>query len=80
MQVVRSDNKSHLKIENFRGKNVTVEINCKNLLDQKVNPIVNAANVDFELGGGVAGAIRERCGKRVQAECDDYFDKRGSCI
>ena len=26
--------------------------------------------------GGLAGAIRERCGNRVQKECDDYLNKR----
>jgi O-acetyl-ADP-ribose deacetylase (regulator of RNase III) len=32
--------------------------------------VVNAANARLVLGGGVAGAIRERGGPAIQAECD----------
>ena len=35
-----------------------------------VDAIVNAANTDLHLGAGVAGAIREKGGPEVQAECD----------
>ncbi len=37
-----------------------------------VDAIVNAANTELRLGTGVAGAIRERGGPRVQAECDAH--------
>jgi O-acetyl-ADP-ribose deacetylase (regulator of RNase III) len=37
---------------------------------QSVDAIVNAANSDLVLGAGVAGAIRERGGPSIQAECD----------
>ena len=37
---------------------------------RKVGAIVNAANDQLILGGGVAGAIRARGGPSIQAECD----------
>jgi O-acetyl-ADP-ribose deacetylase (regulator of RNase III) len=37
---------------------------------QAVDAIVNAANSALVLGAGVAGAIRERGGPSIQAECD----------
>jgi len=38
------------------------------LLD--VEAVVNAANKNLQLGGGVAGAIRRRGGPAIQAECN----------
>jgi O-acetyl-ADP-ribose deacetylase len=40
------------------------------LTDAHVDAIVNAANNDLMLGGGVAGAIRVRGGPTIQQECD----------
>jgi len=37
-----------------------------------VDAVVNAANTELILGSGVAGAIRERGGPSVQAECDRH--------
>ena len=40
------------------------------LTEQAVDAIVNAANSALVLGAGVAGAIREKGGPEIQAECD----------
>jgi O-acetyl-ADP-ribose deacetylase (regulator of RNase III) len=39
---------------------------------ESVDAIVNAANSALVLGSGVAGAIRERGGPTIQAECDAH--------
>jgi O-acetyl-ADP-ribose deacetylase (regulator of RNase III) len=40
------------------------------LTEMDVDAIVNAANNDLQLGGGVAGAIRRKGGDAIQRECD----------
>lgn len=40
------------------------------LTEMEVDAIVNAANNDLKLGGGVAGAIRRKGGEEIQRECD----------
>ena len=49
------------------GKLTVVE---GDLTEQAVDAVVNAANSALKLGSGVAGAIREKGGPEIQAECD----------
>jgi len=48
-----------------------VEIQQGDLTEMGVDAIVNAANNDLQLGGGVAGAIRRKGGPKIQAECNE---------
>lgn len=49
-----------------------VVIATGDLVEQEVDAIVNAANNDLQLGGGVAGAIRRTGGPAIQDECDAH--------
>lgn len=51
----------------FAGR---VEILQGDLTEMDTDAIVNAANNDLQLGGGVAGAIRRKGGPEIQKECD----------
>ena len=48
-----------------------VEILQGDLTEMDTDAIVNAANNELQLGGGVAGAIRRKGGSGIQAECDE---------
>jgi O-acetyl-ADP-ribose deacetylase len=47
-----------------------IEILQGDLIETDADAIVNAANNELQLGGGVAGAIRRKGGPSIQAECD----------
>ncbi len=53
--------------KNWRAK---IRLRQGDLTDADVDAIVNAANNDLMLGGGVAGAIRVKGGPSIQQECD----------
>jgi O-acetyl-ADP-ribose deacetylase (regulator of RNase III) len=48
-----------------------IEIRQGDLTEMDTDAIVNAANNDLQLGGGVAGAIRRKGGPKIQIECDE---------
>ncbi|MBI4464537.1 MAG: macro domain-containing protein, partial [Acidobacteria bacterium] len=47
-----------------------IEIIQGDITEADVEAIVNAANNDLQLGGGVAGAIRRKGGPSIQQACD----------
>ena len=49
-----------------------VVIIAGDIVEQEVDAIVNAANNDLMLGGGVAGAIMRAGGQSIQGECDAH--------
>jgi len=48
-----------------------IKIQQGDLTEMDTDAIVNAANNDLQLGGGVAGAIRRKGGPKIQAECNE---------
>ena len=51
-------------------KNTLLELTREDITELAVDAIVNAANTQLVLGGGVAGAIRRKGGPSIQDECD----------
>jgi O-acetyl-ADP-ribose deacetylase (regulator of RNase III) len=49
--------------------NEKIELLQGDLTEMAADAIVNAANNDLVLGGGVAGAIRRKGGEEIQREC-----------
>jgi len=47
-----------------------IELVQGDITEQQTDAIVNAANSQLVLGGGVAGAIRRKGGPAIQTECD----------
>lgn len=53
------------------GLDEKIELLQGDLTEMDVDAVVNAANNDLQLGGGVAGAIRRKGGDTIQRECDE---------
>jgi O-acetyl-ADP-ribose deacetylase (regulator of RNase III) len=53
---------------NIAGR--TLELRQGDITEMDSDAIVNAANAQLVLGGGVAGAIRRKGGPQIQEECD----------
>ena len=51
-------------------KNSKIKLEQGDITEQSTDAIVNAANAQLILGGGVAGAIRRKGGPSIQEECD----------
>jgi len=52
------------------GPHSKIHLMVGDLTESDTDAIVNAANNDLQLGGGVAGAIRRKGGDSIQKECD----------
>ena len=55
---------------NVKINNSFLELIEGDITEMATDAIVNAANAQLILGGGVAGAIRNKGGPTIQAECD----------
>lgn len=51
-------------------KDCEIQLVQGDITESDTEAIVNAANKDLILGGGVAGAIRRKGGNQIQIECD----------
>lgn len=51
-------------------ENHVLELSEGDITEMQTDAIVNAANAQLVLGGGVAGAIRKKGGPEIQKECD----------
>jgi O-acetyl-ADP-ribose deacetylase (regulator of RNase III) len=54
----------------LRIGSTSIEIVQGDITDLDTDAIVNAANSGLKMGGGVAGAILRKGGRRIQEECD----------
>jgi O-acetyl-ADP-ribose deacetylase (regulator of RNase III) len=58
---------SHVVIKMDNGQ---LELLEGDITELEIDAVVNAANEQLKLGGGVAGAIRKKGGPSIQQECD----------
>lgn len=56
----------------YEVKNSVIELIQGDITEMDTDAIVNAANAQLQLGGGVAGAIRRKGGPSIQKECNKH--------
>jgi len=56
--------------DEIRVRSATIRIVERDITEMEVDAIVNAANSALKMGGGVAGAILRKGGRKIQDECD----------
>ncbi len=56
----------------YQIKNSIIELVQGDITEMEIDAIVNAANAQLQLGGGVAGAIRRKGGPSIQQECNEH--------
>ena len=57
-------------VEELKVKNSVIKLVQGDITELETDVIVNAANAQLILGGGVAGAIRTKGGPKIQEECN----------
>ena len=65
---------AHARISKLRNSVIDTDkivFEQGDLTEMDVDAIVNAANNDLQLGGGLAGVIRRKGGDAIQRECDE---------
>lgn len=56
----------------YQIKDSVIELVQGDITEMETDAIVNAANTQLQLGGGVAGAIRKKGGPAIQQECNTH--------
>jgi O-acetyl-ADP-ribose deacetylase (regulator of RNase III) len=56
----------------YQIKDSIIELVQGDITEMETDAIVNAANAQLQLGGGVAGAIRRKGGPAIQRECNAH--------
>ena len=69
-RVVKIKNNLVISIKELNIKNSKIKLVQGDITESDTDVIVNAANAQLIMGGGVAGAIRKKGGPTVQEECN----------
>lgn len=58
-------------MKEIKVKDSTIRLEQGDITELNTDVIVNAANAQLIMGGGVAGAIKRKGGPKIQAECNE---------